>query len=124
MQQYVDNTVTQTQNEIVENTAEQVAIKLINIAVIIGLFIVTRVLLIVLVLISDLITNIPIIKQFNKLGGIIYGTIRGLLLIYVILSIVFLIVSVTANNGMLEVINSSFITNFMYKNNLLLNIIF
>lgn len=124
MQQYVENAVTQTQNDIIENLAKEVSIRLINILVIVGLFIVTRLLLIILVLISDLITSIPIIKQFNQLGGILYGTIRGLLLIYVVLSIVFLIVSITANNNIITVIESSIITELMYKNNILLNIIF
>lgn len=124
MQQYVDNTVTQTQNEIVKNAAKEISVRLINVLVMIGLFIGTRLLLILLVLISDLITSIPIIKQFNEIGGAIYGVIRGLVLIYSVLAIVYLIVSMTANNGMLTVIDSSIITEFMYKNNILLNIIF
>ena len=124
MQNYVDDTVTEAQNEIVESVANEVSVRLINIIVIIGLFVATRLLLIVLVLISDLITSIPIIKQFNELGGVIYGIIRGLLLIYLILSVVFLIVSMTANNNLLTTIESSIITEFMYKNNILLNIIF
>ena len=124
MQEYVDNTVAETQNEIVESVAKQVSVRLINIIVIVGLFIATRLLLIVLVLISDLITSIPIIKQFNELGGVLYGVIRGLLLVYAILSVVFLIISMTANNNLLTLIESSIITELMYKNNILLNIIF
>ncbi len=124
MQEYVDNTVTQTQNEIVTNAAKEISIKLINILVIVCLFIATRLALVLLVVISDLITEIPIIKQFNELGGILYGVIRGLMLIYVILAIVYLAVSMTANNNILEIINSSAITQFMYENNILLNIIF
>jgi len=124
MQSYVDNTVTQTQNEIVENAAKQISGKLINILVIVGLFIATRLVLIVLVLISDLITSIPIIKQFNQLGGVLYGILRGLVLIYALLAIAFLIVSMTANNNILEAINNSMVTRFMYENNILLNIIF
>ena len=124
MQQYVDITVTQTQNEIVENAAKEISVRLINVLVMIGLFIGTRLILIVLVLISDLITNIPIIKQFNKLGGVIYGVIRGLILIYTLLAIIYLIVSMTPNNSILMLINNSIITKFLYNNNILLNIIF
>lgn len=124
MQEYIDETVTQTQNEIVQNAAKEISVRIINILVIVGLFIATRLVLILLVLISDLITSIPIIKQFNELGGVLYGIIRGLALIYVILAIVFLVVSMSANNGILTAIDSSIITKFMYKNNILLNIIF
>lgn len=124
MQQYIGNAVTQTQNEIVENAAKEISIKLINIIAIVGLFIGTRLILILLTFISDLITNLPIIKQFNKIGGIIYGAIRGLVLIYAILAIAYLVVSISANNTVYNAINSTIITQFMYKNNILLNIIF
>lgn len=124
MQEYVDNTVTEAQNEIVTNAAKEISVKLINILVIVGLFIATRLTLVLLVFISDLITELPIIKQFNELGGVLYGIIRGLALIYVILAILYLAVSMSANNNILEVINSSAITQFMYENNILLNIIF
>ena len=124
MQEYVDNTVTQTQNEIVKNAAKEISIRLINILVIVVLFIATRLILILLVLISDLITSIPIIKQFNELGGVLYGIIRGLAIIYAILAILFLIVSMSPNNAILTSIDSSIITKFMYENNILLNIIF
>lgn len=124
MQKYVDNTIAQTQNEIVENAAKEISGRIINILVIVGLFIATRLVLILLVFISDLITSLPIIKQFNELGGVLYGIIRGLALIYAILSIVFLIVSISANSSILAAIDNSIITKFMYQNNILLNIIF
>lgn len=124
MQKYIDKTVTQTQNEIVENAAKEISVKVINILVIVGLFIITRLVLILLVFVSDLITSLPIIKQFNELGGILYGIIRGLALIYIILAIVFLVVSMSANDSILQIINSSIITKFMYQNNILVNIIF
>lgn len=124
VQGYVDEKVTETQNEFVEKTAKEISDRLINIVVIVGLFIITRLILILLVLISDLITSIPIIKQFNKLGGVLYGIIRGLLLIYAMLAITFLVVSISADNNIINTIESSIITQFMYENNILLNIIF
>ena len=124
VQGYVDQTITETQNEVVEKAAKEISRRLINIIVIVGLFIITRLILILLVLISDVITNIPIIKQFNKLGGILYGIIRGLLLIYAILAIVFLAVSISGNSDIIETIESSMLTKFMYEINILLNIIF
>ena len=124
VQGYVDETITETQNELVRKAAKEISGRLINIIVIVGLFIITRLILILLVLISDVITNIPIIKQFNKLGGILYGIIRGLLLIYSILAIVFLVVSISGNSNIIQTIESSMLTKFMYESNILLNIIF
>ena len=124
VQEYVDETITETQNELVRKAAKEISGRLINIIVIVGLFIMTRLILILLVLISDVITNIPIIKQFNKIGGILYGIIRGLLLIYATLAIVFLVVSISGNSNILQTIESSVLTEFMYESNILLNIIF
>ena len=124
LQDYVNETITGTQNEMVENVAKQISVKLINIVVIIGLFILTRLILIVLVFISDLITSIPIIKQFNELGGIVYGIISGLFWVYSVLAIAFLIVSISTNLTITSLIDSSIITKFMYENNILLNLIF
>lgn len=124
MQKYVGDTVAETQNEIVTNVAQVVSVKTINLIAIIGIFIVTRLGLIIFTFISDIITQLPIIKQFNKLGGTIYGVLRGLLIVYFILAIAFLIVSATGNNAILTIIDSSIITKLMYTNNIFLNIIF
>ena len=124
MQDYVGDTIAEAQNDIVTSVAEVVSVKVINLIAIIGIFVVTRVALILLTFISDIITKLPIIKQFNKLGGTVYGVLRGLLIVYFVLAIAFLIVSATGNNSIISVIDGSIVTKFMYTNNILLNIIF
>lgn len=123
-QNYIDNAVTEGQNNVVENVAPVIAERVISIGTMIGLFTATRLLLILLTLVSDVITNLPIIKQFNKLGGLLYGIIRGLVVVYALLAIAFFIVSVSSNVGITNAIESSLITKFMYSHNILLNIIF
>ncbi len=123
-QKYIDNAVAEGQNNVVENVAPVIAERVISIGTMIGLFIATRLLLILLTLVSEAITNLPIIKQFNKLGGVLYGVIRGLVIVYALLAIAFFIVSMSANIGISNAIDGSFITKFMYSHNILLNIIF
>lgn len=124
MQNYVGDTMTEVQNDIVRDVAFVTSIKAIELISIIGLFIVTRVALILLTFISDIITKLPILKQFNKLGGTLYGILRGLLIAYFILAIAFLIVSATGNSTIITAIDGTMVTKFMYTNNILLNIIF
>lgn len=124
MQDYVGDTIAEAQNDIVTSVAEVVSVKAINLIAIIGIFVVTRVALILLTFISDIITKLPIIKQFNKLGGTVYGVLRGLLIVYFVLAIAFLVVSATGNNAIISAIDGSIVTKFMYTNNILLNIIF
>lgn len=95
------------------------AVKIINVVVLIGIFIIVRAVLVLLTFISDIITSLPILKQFNEVGGILYGAIKALLIIYVVLAIVFLIICYTNNSTISEAINSSYITRFFYDHNLL-----
>ena len=83
IEQYVDDTVNKTKNEIVTEAAGTIAVKVINIGVIILIFVVARLILILLTFITDLITELPIIKQFNDVGGVLYGIVKALLIIYV-----------------------------------------
>ena len=123
-QKYIGNAVAEGQNNAVENVAPVIAERVISIGTMIVLFIATRLVLILLTLVSNVITNLPIIKQFNELGGLIYGVIRGLIVVYALLAIAFFIVSMSSNTNITNAIDSSFITKFMYSHNILLNIIF
>ena len=113
-----------TQNEIVYETAGTMAVRIVNIAVILIIFLIVRIALLLLTFISDIITSLPILKQFNEVGGVLYGVVKGLLIIYVLLTIVFFVVYVTGNTTISEAIANSFITKFFYDHNLLLNILF
>lgn len=124
LEKYVDDAINKTQNQLVYETAGTMAIKIINIAVLIGLFLILRLVLQLLTFISDIITALPILKQFNGMGGVLYGIIKALLIIYAILAILFFIVVASKNTIISEAITNSFITKFFYNNNLLLNILF
>ena len=124
IEKYVDDTVNKTKNEIVVEAAEIISIKVINIGVILAIFIIARIVLILLTFISDMMTGLPILKQFNEAGGILYGIVKSLLIIYVILAIAFFIVHTTGNITISNTIESSFITKIFYNHNLLLTILF
>ena len=124
LEKYVDDAVNKTQNEIVYETAGTMAIRIINIAVILIIFLLARVALLLLTFISDIITSLPILKQFNEVGGVLYGIVKAILIIYVILAVVFFVIYATGNTVISDAIENSFITKFFYDHNLLLNILF
>ena len=68
--------------------------------------------------------SLPILKQFNKIGGIIYGIIKALIIIYIILAIIFAITYITGNTTISRAISESYITKIFYNNNILLNLVF
>ncbi len=121
---YAENMVSETQDAVVETAARAIAINIVGIGVMILIFVVTRLLLILLGSVANIISNLPIIKQFNEIGGIIYGILKALIIIYVILAILFFIVSVNGNTAITSAIESSYITKMMYNNNIILNILF
>lgn len=124
IQEYVTSPITNTANNVVEETAKVVSEKVVAIGVAILLFIVVRLGLILLKFIIEGIANLPIIKQFNKAGGTVYGAIRGMFIIYLFLAIMFFVMSVN-NSGMIaDLINTSFVSKYLYANNLILKIIF
>ena len=124
LEKYAKDTANKTQNEIVYETAGTMAVKITNIVVLLAIFIIIRAILLLLTFISDIITSLPLIKQFNEVGGVVYGIIKGLLIVYVILAIVFLIIMMSGKGTLSEIISSSYITKFFYNNNILLNMIF
>ena len=124
---YINNKVEQaadsTKETIVDNTAREVTVTIIKAGTWIVLFIVARILMIFLKFITGLIAKLPVIKQFDKLGGIIYGILEGLIIIYVVLAIISF-VSPMINVSISNAIDKSYVGSMMYNNNLLLKIIF
>lgn len=124
IEKYVDDAVNKTKNEIVIEAAGIISVKIINAGVILSIFIIVRIALIILTFISDIITELPIIKQCNDIGGLLYGIIKSLLIVYVLLTIVFFIVYTTGSTTISEAISSSYITKFFYNNNIILTLLF
>ena len=124
IKKYVTTPATDKANEAVETIATEVSQKVVAIFVIIGLFILVRIGLLLLRFLSDIIAELPIIKQFNEVGGIIYGIIVGLFVIYIFLAILFFVMSINDSGLVANIINTSLISKYLYTNNIILNIIF
>lgn len=119
----VGNVVNETQNEVVYETANAMAVKIINLIVFIVIFTVVRVALFALTFVADAITSLPILKQLDDAGGILYGLVKALLIIYVALAIVSVVVSFISSTTITDAIASSYITKFFYEHNVILNIL-
>lgn len=107
----------------VKSVAKEFSNKIIKLATLIISFIVIKILFSVFLLFTDLITKIPVIKQFNKLGGTIFGFIKGMILIFTIFAIIF-VLSPMIDVSVIDKINSSILGKIIYNNNLLINLIF
>ena len=124
LQKYSQNIAQKAQNSAVQSVASVVAKNVVGIIVIIGLFIATRVVLMLLKTFTNIVAKVPVIKQFNEFAGIIYGLLRGLILIYGILAIIFFIGTVGGNTALNSAIENSYVTKFFYDNNFILKLLF
>ena len=126
--EYINNTIENAVNEAKENVievaAEGIASATINVGVAILLFIIVRIALIFISMLSKIITDLPIIKQFDKTGGIIYGLLKSFVIIFVIFALLSFVSPMIEQTGIIVAINKSFIGSILYNNNLLLKIIF
>ena len=115
--------ILQEANNTIEGIANAFSVKIIEIATLLLLFITAKLILRFVTILADLIAKIPVLKQVNKLGGTIYGILKGIIIVYVILAIVYLI-SPVLQGKINETIDKTVVTKTMYYNNILLNIIF
>ena len=94
----------------VSETAKTLSENIIYGVTIIVLFIILRIALVFITAIANWIAELPILKQINKTGGIIYGLLRGLLIVYLILLIMNLIISLNPQSGVNQVISETYFT--------------
>lgn len=125
IQEYIENEIKtkaeEVKNNTIETLAEAISIKSVEILTWIMLFVAIRIVLILLKFLSETISEIPIIKQFNEVGGIIYGIVKSAVIIILILTIIFIISSIRGNGKINDAIEESYVTKFIYNNNIIVN---
>ena len=67
--------------------------------------------------------ELPIIKEFNRLGGFLFGGVKGILFVFLIMTVVTFLTPVIADTGIMESIQSSKYGIYFYNNNILLRFI-
>lgn len=108
-----------TKNEMLPETARNLAVNIVTGGVIIVLFVGVKVALRFVSAFANAVAKLPIIDQINKAGGLVYGLLRGILIVYVILLIVNIPAQINPNNVVNENIQQSYLGKSMYENNIL-----
>lgn len=123
LERYVDSKIEEAKDlgkeKVMEAIAENISQKSIEVTIGFVIFIVIRIALVLLKFVTESIAQLPIIKQFNHVGGIIYGLIKSFIIIYLIIILFFIIMSLNGDGIIYNIINSSIITKFLYNNNIM-----
>lgn len=118
----IENATTEAKNTIVEQSAERISTTIINLGCAIIVFLIAKVILWVISFFIKGVASFPIIKQIDKLGGIAYGVVEGLIIIYAVLAIISFASLVWTDSTIIQAINKSVLGNNLYNNNILINL--
>ena len=114
----------QASNNIVQTLSHEITYKIISIVVFFGLFAIIRLLLFILRGYMEWVADLPFLDIINSAGGMIYGVISGIFLIYMVLAIISLLMPVYGNTSIVIAIQESILGSRMFNNNILLGMIF
>ncbi len=103
-----------------EKIADTITDGAMNIISMLLVFFAIRIILFLLMAISGVIRKMPIIGFGDGLLGALFGLLRGMLLIYLLLAIIAFSASVSPNNGAVQSVKQAELAKVMYHNNILL----
>lgn len=73
--------------------------------------------------IAEIIANLPILRIINKTGGLLYGVLRGLIALYLLMAVLSIISPLIESSFIIKAIADSKFGSIIYNNNVLLNLI-
>ena len=119
----IEEATNETKEETVENLANEISVKAIQVVTGIILFVIIRIVLIFLKFLTESLASHPIIRQFNGVGGALYGALRAVVIVYILVNVLYLALSVNQNGKIQEAVDNSYITKYLYEHNLIINTI-
>lgn len=113
-----------TQNGITEHVeknilpeqAENLSKNVVYVITALVLFIAVKIILSIIISLMDFVANLPILKQFNEIGGIIYGIVRGALIVCVCVLLIGVYTKMKPESTLNNNIQNSYLTKIIYKN--------
>lgn len=115
-----DNQLLETaKNGMLPEVARNLSINIVRGGTMVVLFVAIQIALKFVTVLADAIAKLPIIDQINKTGGTIYGALRGILIVYVILLVLAIPGQINPNNIANESVEKSSLGKVMYQNNIL-----
>lgn len=120
---YVKEALNETKTNAVNYVSAKLAYYGITILTLIFLLGISRFILAFIKGIAEFIANLPILRIINKTGGLIYGLLRGLVALYLLMAVLSIISPLIESTFIIKEINDSKLGSIMYNNNLLLNLI-
>lgn len=120
MQRNIDLATNAVEQKITE-TITNVAINIVSMLIV---FFVIRVILFILMRISGIIRKMPVVGFGDGLLGALFGLLRSMFLVYLLLAVITFSASVNPNNAAVKAVKQSELAKVMYHNNILLEFVY
>ena len=106
-------------NGLLPDTSRSLSINIIYGITLIVLFIIIKICLLLVNSLANQVAKFPIIKQFNEIGGVLYGLLRGIIITYVILMVIQLVVTLNPKGALDNAMQESYLAKTMSTYNIL-----
>ncbi len=103
--------------------AEIITKVVVDLLSIIIIFLVVKLILNIIGALLNEVANLPVIKQFNSLGGFIFGFVRGILIVFLIASLMVIPVSISNGGFIAEGLKGSMLAVYFYDYNFIFSMI-
>lgn len=113
----IQNDITnQVENNILPEQAENLSKNVVYALTAVVLFIVVKIILSIVISLMDFVASLPLLKQFNEVGGIVYGLVRGVLIVGICILLMGAYTKINPESELNSKIQSTYITKIIYEN--------
>ena len=119
LSQYINKGVETATNEL----SGAVAQLIVNVIAFILIVIICKIAIKLIGNCLNIFTKVPVIKQFNRLGGAVAGGLIGIVLLYIVFAVIVTTSLLGSGSKVMGEIEKSHLASEMYNNNVLLNLI-
>lgn len=116
------NSMVEAGEQSINSLAVNISHKIIYYTTFLVLFLIIKIALKFFTIFADIITKLPIIKQLDKTGGIVYGLAKGFVIVTAIFAVISLI-SPIIDVKYINTIEKSYLSKILYKHNLIIGLI-
>lgn len=111
-----ENIITENiESKILPEQAKNISKSTVKIVTGLLLFVVVKIVLNIIISLIGFIAELPILKQFNEMGGLLYGIVRGCLISIICILIISVIAKINPENGLNEKIQETYLTKIVYE---------
>lgn len=118
----VPNSVLEKGTSTVKEVSQVLSLKIVELLVLFVIYFGAKIGLKFVTAIADLFAKLPIIKQVNDIGGLVYGVLSGFMTSFVLLALLYMASPLLDQSIVIDINNSTFASQ-LYHENLLLKLL-